>query len=273
MKYYVTLFFIYLSLNSFSQDSTIINKRDKKGKFYVNWGWNRAYYSPSNITFKGNNYDFTLKKMVAEDRPSPLSLNTYLNPIWATIPQYNFRVGYYFKSNYDISFGIDHMKYIMVADQFVQIYGYINEGGVYDGEFEGEQTKLHPDFLKFEHTDGLNYANFEIRRTDEFYRYKKFTFSIITGIGSGIIYPRTNTYLMDYVRYDKFNLAGYGLAAVLAPRASYKDQYYIQFEYKGGYINMPNIRTTHSKDDSANQSFHFSQFNMSLGVIIGANKK
>ena len=49
-------------------------------------------------------------------------------PANITIPQTNYRIGYFFKEHYTISVGVDHMKYVMIADQKVQINGEINTG-------------------------------------------------------------------------------------------------------------------------------------------------
>ena len=43
-------------------------KTQNKGKFYFYWGWNKAQYSYSDIQFKGNDYNFTLYDVAAEDQ-------------------------------------------------------------------------------------------------------------------------------------------------------------------------------------------------------------
>ncbi|MDP5101904.1 MAG: hypothetical protein NWQ09_11305, partial [Nonlabens sp.] len=40
----------------------------------------------------------------------------------------------------------------------------------------------------------------------------------------------------------------------------------VQTEFKGGYINMPDIRTTQFATDSASQDFLFRQVNLVYGV-------
>lgn len=71
-------------------------KNFKKGAMFVYWGWNRAAFTNSDIRFKGADYNFTLENVVAHDRPSPLSLD-YINPGTISIPQFNFRLGYFVK--------------------------------------------------------------------------------------------------------------------------------------------------------------------------------
>ena len=180
-----TVLFVLMSTLTFvvgAQQNTI----NRKGSFYIYWGWNRAAYTNSDIHFSGNDYDFTLKDAIANDRQSPFKTRIYLNPKNLTIPQFNLRLGYYFKDKYEISIGTDHMKYVMKNDQTVNIDGYIhNSGTAYDGDYAGDKIVLARDFLLFEHTDGLNYINTEIRRTDILFEKEKIAISSQAGIGIG----------------------------------------------------------------------------------------
>jgi hypothetical protein len=47
--------------------------------------------------------------------------------------------------------------------------------------------------------------------------------------------------------------------------------FYIQGELKGGYINMQDIRTTQSIEDSASQDFFFSRELSLLGLNLKSN--
>lgn len=240
----------------------------RKGNFSLYWGWNRAYYSTSDIRFSGTDYDFILKDVIAKDRQSTFDSRIYLNPKNITIPQYNVRLAYFIKDKYQVSIGTDHMKYVMQNNQTVKIDGHIeNSGTKYDGNYDNRDIDLTKDFLLFEHTDGLNYANIELRIFDTFFERKNFILSLNGGLGSGILIPRTNTTLLNKDRYDQFHLSGYGINAIAALNLTFFDYFFIQTECKGGFIHMPDIRTTVSKEDRAQQSFFFSQFN----VVFGAN--
>ncbi|CAG4992917.1 hypothetical protein DYBT9275_01067 [Dyadobacter sp. CECT 9275] len=260
-----------VTTHSFSQTSFDKVKHNDKGNFFMYWGWNRGIYTKSNIRFHGENYDFTLKSVVAKDRQSKFGLDPYLNPGRVTIPQYDFRVGYFFRDNYSISFGIDHMKYVMKQNQTVDINGKIGETGTrYDGIYSHVPIQLTEDFLKFEHTDGLNYVNVELRRSHTILSpksgFRHIDASLIEGVGGGMLYPRTNTTLLNYDRYDQFHVAGYGVAAVVGLNITFFNHLFIQAEAKGGYINMPDIRTTEFATDRAKQHFEFLQTNILVGA-------
>lgn len=270
----IVFLFIFISTFSFSQDEKSTSSISKKGSFYVFWGWNRDLYSKSDIMFRGNDYNFTLDNVVAKDRQSPFEFEVYLNPNKITIPQYNFRVGYYFNDKYEISVGVDHMKYVMQNDQQAEITGTIaNSGTSYDGTYDHESIKLTKDFLMFEHTDGLNYFNAEVRRSDHLYSKSIFDISFQAGGGAGLLVPRTNTTLLGNPRYDQFHVSGFGINATTAIKVDFWDRFFLQTEFKGGFINMPSIRTTMFESDLAKQHFWFLETNIVLGANLNIKKK
>ena len=274
----ILLLFITLSqsFHSFAQETTNIIEpiKGNKGKMYIFWGWNRAHFSNSDIQFKGNNYDFTIKNVVAYDRQTPFALDPYFHPTKLSIPQTNLRIGYFISNHYNISFGIDHMKYVMEQNQAVKIKGKINVLGVkYDGVYNNNDLILTDDFLTFEHTDGLNYLNLAISRVDNIFdfnklRIKHIEMSFTEGVGIGALMPRTNTKLLNKQRYDQYHLAGYGLDAKIGLNILFYNHFFVQSELKGGYIKMPDIRTTESKSDKAAQHFFYVQNNIVFGALF-----
>ena len=268
MKLYSIIALMIFITNGYSQYiNKPINTDHKKGEFFFAWGYNWSWYSNSDIKFEGENYNFELKSVEATDRQTPFTFEKYFRFNSITIPQYNLRLGYYFKTNYSVSIGIDHMKYVARSGQAVKISGIIeNSGTIYDGVYNNKTVLLEEFFLEFEHTDGLNYINAEIRRFDDLFAlHKSIKMNLFYGTGIGFIYPKTNSLLLNNDRYDQFNLAGYGLHALFGVGFTFFKHLIIKTELKGGYVNMSNIRTTLNKSDSASQSFFFGQYNFSLG--------
>jgi hypothetical protein len=274
---------ITFTTNCYSQEKQIGTtplenkfKTQKKGKFYFYWGWNKAQYSYSDIRFKGDNYNFTLFDVAAQDRQTGWDPSVYLNPGNMTIPQTVARVGYYFHDNWNLSLGVDHMKYVMVRNQLATIDGYIdlqNSFTQFNGIYDNEQLMISENFLQFEHTDGLNYINIEISRVDnlgEFFKWdsKKVKLNILESIGTGVLYPKTNSTLLSKERYDDFHFSGFGVSLKGGINLTLFDHFFIQAEIKSGYINMSDIRTTTSNADSASQDFLFFQRNISFGYIF-----
>lgn len=251
-------------------------KTKNKGKFYFYWGWNKAQYSYSDITFKGDDYNFTLSNVAAKDRQNPWDADLYLNPTNITIPQTIARIGYYFHDHWNLSMGFDHMKYVMVEQQPATIDGYIDLDdpvSEFNGVYNNEYIYIDEDFLEFEHTDGLNYINVEISRVDNLgdnlkWNSKKIQLNLLESFGAGILYPKTNSTLLSKEKNDEFHLAGFGLSFKAGVNLTLFNHFFVQTEFKAGYINMPNIRTTTSTTDSASQDFFFFQRNISFGYIF-----
>ena len=245
-----------------------------KGKFFFFWGGNRGYYTTSDIRFKGNGYDFTLSDVKAVDKPKGWHID-YINPLRMTIPQTNARVGYFISNHYTISAGVDHMKYVMEQDQVVKMNGYISgTGTIHDGNYNNQEKLLTEDFLTFEHTDGLNYVTVELSRVDDIsklfgiHNTDIFQLNITEGLGIGVLYPKTNTKLINKQRYDEFHIAGYGMSVKAGLNLVFFKHLMVIGELKGGYINMYDIRTTSSILDKAQQDFFYFQTMLALGWVF-----
>ena len=272
----VVLTFCVFSQYTFSQE-TVENPEKytahNKGKFYIYWGGNRENFSKSDIRFKGADYDFTLYDVEAHDKPKGWHLD-YINPARMTIPQTNLRIGYFINDHYNISIGVDHMKYVMYNDRRVQYSGAYPNAGSYGENPVGNELTLTEDFLLFEHTDGLNYVNTEIARVDDISSLfglpntDMFQINTVGGLGVGLLYPKTNTTLLGKDRHDDFHISGYGLSAKAGLNFTFLKHFFIQTELKGGYINMNDIKTTKSSADSASQEFWFLQRIITVGGIF-----
>lgn len=267
----ILVFFILISL--WSDLSHAQNQRiyAKKGHAFFYWGWNRDKYTKSDIHFKGEHFDFTLKDVVADDRQRDFDMNLYFNPRRFTIPQSNFRIGYFFKDNYSLSFGFDHMKYVLRKNQTVKISGKIDDPQpYYAGVYDNQDIKLTPHFIQYEHTDGLNYINLELRRLDPVdylkrIRVKHVNLNLVEGFGLGIMFPKTDATLMGGERNDEFHVAGFGTAIMLGLNLTFFNHFYLQTELKGGYINMSNVAITSNPNDIGKQQFFFLQRNFVFG--------
>lgn len=278
-KPFMSILCLFPTLHAWSQNVP----QDKytatnKGKFFISWGGNRESFSKSDIRFKGDNYDITIHDATAKDRPKGWHID-YINPTKITIPQTNVKLGYYISNNYVISFGVDHMKYVMQRNESRRVEGYIDlptgeAGSVYNGQYNNDLFMVSEDFLKFEHTNGLNYGYFEFARVDDLssifkiQNTDKVQINFTEGVGAGFLYPKTNTTLLQKDRYDEFHLAGFGLSINAGINVTFFKHFFIETDLKGGYINMPDIRTTSNTSESASQHFFYLQRIIYFGGIF-----
>lgn len=263
MKLYLLTFALLFSYVT----NTSANVLERKGKWSFYYGYNRASYSNSDYRLTGNGYDFTLKNVSARDGQSDLGASPYLIPWQWSVPQNNIRFGYFISDNFSVSFGNDHMKYIMDNTQTVDFDGTIATGEGFDRSGKGTQ-KLSSDFLRFEHTDGLNFVSLEFEHFLPLWINSKKTqaLSVFWGPGIALMYPRTNANLFGRGRYDQFNIAGTGYSLKLGLEYNLSERYFTRLVVKYGHIDMPNVRTTSDASDNLSQKFDFKETYLVLGV-------
>jgi len=246
--------------------SDVAMAADHSQRWYFMWGYNRALYQNSDIHFKGDGYDFTLLDVKGDDLPSSFDWK-YLFPD-VTIPQTVSKVGYYLDKNHRISFGVDHMKYRVRVDQSVKKTGLDYLGGSGDGSAATEQL-LSSSYLKYEHSDGLNYINLGLDSLDSVWRSGSLEFSTFYGLDVGFVLPRSNVTLgPNNARYDEFHLAGYGAAVSVGVVLDLGKNWFVQFAAKQGVLVMDDVRTTSSSADSASQNIVFLQSYLAAAYLF-----
>ncbi len=272
---------LFISHFGFAQDTNIKEKKydvnNRKGQFFASWGWNRSSYSKSDISFKGNDFNFTVHNAKASDKPKPFGID-FFDPLGITLPATNLELGYFIKDNYTIVLGYDHMKYVMRNNQDARISGTIAVGDYdyngttynYDGTYNNTANTLPSNFLLFEHTDGLNYIFVGGNRFDNFNKFLRITthnfeVNLEEGVDLGFLMPRTNTTILGNKRYDEFHVAGFGFSASAGLNLTFFKHFYIKADLKVGYINMPDIRITSDSSEKAKQHFTFTESAYTFG--------
>ncbi len=245
----------------------------RKGRLYLSWGYNRSGYTASDIRFTGPNYDFTLHGVTAKDRPTKFDLNTYLNPTNATIPQYEFRVSYFISERTSLSFGISHLKYVVTQGQGTNISGYINSAAsqTFSGNYDFEPFTIDSRFLRFEHTNGLNYESVEIETLFPVLENPRKTHGLYltTAVGLGVVTPKSDVTLFNARRENVIHLAGYGVNGKFGLRFEFLNKFFIKGFANFGYINLPSILTRSGDGgDRASQHFYFIEGSAILGVSV-----
>lgn len=256
---------------SFSQDINPHFSINPKGKFYFYWGYNRGIFSKSNIHVHGEGYDFTIYDAVAKDRPEKPSL-VYVNPDQLTIPQFNIRAGYYLTKRWAISVGYDHMKYVMQNGQTAKVSGVITKEASekYAGIYLNQEMKIEKDFLKFEHTDGLNIVTLDIEHYIPLYTGKSQRFKLEATLGSGGIWvaPRSDLKVFGKGLNNDYHVAGYTWTGKAGFRINAFKRFFFQVETRGGYISLPSVLVANGAPEMADQNFTFLEFSTVIGVYF-----
>jgi hypothetical protein len=245
---------------------------NREGSLSIYFGWNRSAYSLSSISFEGADYNFTLNDLKALDKQTEFSFENYFRLDNITIPQTNMGITYNISDKVALSLNVDHMKYKVIRNQATTIDGTINgDYDVWNGNYNNEQIIMTNNLLKLEHTDGLNYVNMGYSRNlIEKNQFKTIAVSTDLGGSIGFMLPKTNSEILGKDRHDEFHLSGFGLGIHSGLKIHIGKPLFLGLNAKGGFINMPNIRTTANEQDSASQHFFYLQGNFVFGFKINA---
>ncbi len=246
---------LFFNANVFAQKNKLL-----KG-MYLQWGYNKEWYTRSNIRFKlSNGDDFTFVMAKAHDKPDLDAV--YKNPVEISIPQYNYRIGFYLNENKTkaIELNFDHIKYVVTDWQKVRVKGRI--GGK---QVDGDSILDPNNFVHLEHTDGGNllHVNYVQQKTLYMNNAKsRPLINLIWKLGAGINIPRTDfTYHGDRYNND-FHIAGYNLSAEAGARLYLSKRFFVEGTGKTGYVRYINAlaNTNTLKGDRVTHGFGYFEF-------------
>ncbi|MFN0081939.1 MAG: hypothetical protein ACKVOM_05425 [Ferruginibacter sp.] len=258
-KILLSLPVLFLTNLSFAQNGRLL-----KG-MYLQWGYNTEWYTKSKIHFKLSNADnFTLHKAKAHDKPDLEAV--YKAPTDISIPQYNYRLGFYVNNAHTkaIELNFDHIKYVVTDGQKVRVTGRINGAQVNGDSILNDQRFLH-----LEHTDGGNllHINYVQQKTLAMNKSKtRPLVNLIWKVGAGINIPRTDfTYRGDRLN-NAFHIAGYNLSGEAGARLYFSKRLFFEGTGKTGYVRYVNAlaNTTSAKGNRVTHGFGYFEL---IGLI------
>jgi len=239
----------------------------KTNGLYFQWGYNKDFFTRSNIHFRMSNGDrFTLHRAKAHDRGNyPEILG---DPANLSIPQYNWRLGFYLNPSRTraLELSFDHTKYIVEKGQEVRV------SGVVDGQQLDETWTLDPSTnLHFEHSDGANFLQVNYVWIKPINTSRRLKIQQVLKAGGGLTIPRTDfTWRGDQLN-NKFHIAGYCAGVEGGARVYALKGLFFEGTAKTGmahYINaFANTRTT--SGNRANHMIGYVEFIATLGVEVG----
>lgn len=218
----------------------------KKGTFYFAWGYNKNWYSTSDVRVhdESGDYDFTIYDMKAHDR-------THFDELFVvqpSIPQYGYRLGYWMPNQkFGVEIKFDHAKYIVDDYQTARLRGTIN------GEFYDTDTLITPEFMHLEHTDGANFLMFNVMYRKDLHRSRFVRISGVAKFGAGIVVPRSDVTLFGQRWNHCFHVAGQIVGVECGIRSEFFRYLFIEVSGKGAFANFNKVLAV----DDALISHHF----------------
>jgi hypothetical protein len=232
---------------------------------YIQWGYNTEWYTKSNIHIKSNvdgvPHDFTMYKAKAHDR-SDID-GVVKNPIEFTVPQYNYRIGFYLNKKHTkaIEINFDHTKYIVYNDQVVRAKGTIGNN-YFDKDTTFAFNQVH-----FEHTNGANFYHINyVRQYDLKRNAKRAVFTALWKAGAGILIPKTDITLSNKRVDNKFHVAGYCFGAEGGARWFFIKHLFLEGTAKAGFANYTNSLA--AGNGKVNHSFGYFELIGTIGYDI-----
>jgi hypothetical protein len=258
-SYLIIILFLFTAPSLTAQ---IEKPKKKKGQLYFTWGYNKDWYSKSDLHFKSNNndYDFTVNDVTAHDKPH---FDKIFNSS-ISIPQFIYRLGYTFanrpKMGIEISF--DHAKYIMTQDQVAHV-----EGKIYENYVDND-TVLTSQFLRFEHTNGANFLMLSFIYKELLLQNKSGKSELYTMIkpGAGIVVPQSEVALFNVDQNNDYHIAGYVMGIDLELRYEYKRHLFLETGFKGVFANYLDVLSV--GDSRANHHFFCLEWLIGIGYQI-----
>ena len=272
MKTLIVLsFLIFLPFLGASQKTS----KDSQAKraMFVYWGYNRSFYTDSKISFFGPGYDFSLAGVQATDRPSP-DFITYVDPSTLTVPQFNARIGFNFKKKWALSFGYDHMKYVIVHGPTYLLSGRINPLidpiSNWSGDYNAEPVTTDESTLHYENTNGMNYIRAEISHIDKLVRASNaFAIYSVSGLGAGLVLNYNDFTFAGEKSMTTLSMSGVGASAHLGLRLEFFRHFFLQANNSVGFLYQHRVKTRGNDPYAyARQSLGYFQSDIVLGGIF-----
>jgi hypothetical protein len=206
----------------------------QKGSFYFAFGYNKNYYSTSDVRVhdESGDYDFTIYNLEAYDK-------THLNELFKvaiSIPQYGYRFGYWMPNQkWGVEIKFDHAKYLVHDYQTAHIKGKINN------QYVDTDTLVSYSFLHLEHTDGANFLMLNAMYRKHLLEKKFIRISAVGKVGGGIVVPRSFVVLFGEQWNHCFHVAGQVFGAELGVRSEFFRYFFVELSTKGVFANFNKV--------------------------------
>lgn len=243
-------------------------QKKRKGEFYASWGYNKEWYTNSHVYVSqpelGNNYK--LSSVKGHDHPGWDESDIYNTPI--SIPQYNYRIGYFFNAEkgLGVEINFDHTKFIIQNDQYIKMTG------TYQNRPVDTFIRFRKDSFYYYLNNGANFLLFNFVKRWHWFQNKNSNIKIdgLGKVGIGPVIPHVENALFGQHNDAGFQLGGWNVGIEYAIRSTFYKRVYLEFCGKLDYASYSNLKVYKG---TASQNFGCFEMILNLGFTIPAGKK
>jgi hypothetical protein len=257
-KHSITFLCILYTAFLFSQSKIV-----KDGEFYFSWGYNTEWYTKSNINVSqpSLNNNVTFVNIVAHDHKG---WDEHLLKTQLTIPQYNYRIGYFFNKKQDWGFEInfDHTKYVVDHNQNVEMKG------IYHGRNIDTMVVSSPNTIQWQLNNGANFLEFNLVKKIKILDVWKSNIRLdgLLKFGAGPNIPHVQNTIFGNDNYPHFQFSGFNVDADAAVRLTFFKHIFFELYDKVVYARYWGLRLY---DGTGKQAFGCYE----LALVIGGTFK
>ncbi len=238
-------------------------KKKRKGEFYFSWGYNTEWYTRSTVKINqpdlNNHYKF--KNIKGHDHPG---WDEGLFSKALTIPQYNYRLGYFLndKNDLGIEINFDHTKFIFEDGQEARVKGTLNGRSV-------DSTVLFNEANGFYYylNNGANFLLFNIVKRWNWYtdKSKHVKIDALGKAGIGPVIPHVQNSFFGEKNNPGFQFGGWNTGVEGAVRSTFYRYVYVEFAGKLDYARYSGLKIYKGK---ARHAFGTAEVILSLGFTF-----
>ena len=186
-----------------------------------------------------------------------------------SIPQYNYRLGYFFNRKKGLAFEInfDHTKHIITDGQPIKLTGVLN----------GKQTDTTINFSEgigfyYYLNNGANFLLFNIVKRWNWQESKSGNIKIdaLGKAGIGPLIPHVQNSFFGKGNDPGFQIGGWNMGVEAGVRATFYKHVYLEFTNKLDYARYSNLKVYQG---TAKQAFGTYELILSFGYTIQTGKK
>ncbi len=234
------------------------------GSVYLNWSYNRDWYTKSDIRFrnsKSDDYDFTFHDAVAHDHAS---MSDFWKPSNLTVPQYDLTVGYMLHDKHDLGIEVswNHLKYVVDDFQTMRVSGQIR-GYKFDRD-----TLVTPDFVHLQHTNGNNYLMVNLVKRWGLRAGRHVALSAVGKVGGGPMISYTISSIFTSHAEGPFHYEGWVAGASGGLRLELYKYFFLSTDMQGAYARYTNSYIGADRLGRVTHQFGSAQFLYGFGFMV-----